>query len=401
MNFSSNLQPSSSIAHITTANEYQKQVSTFTTCLVNKESQQINNDHHSVDFKLDFSDVKQDPPKQYIQKMIDFQTQNLSQQFPRNFWGDINRFRDDTFPFLSAITNNVPIPLKQDMDNVFAALQQRRSCPENLKAATGKKREVIEPSNRIEVTAETRLKKEQSRWNRMQEISQSQNLSQSTILIHCTIFHGEDSKLNNKRAREIIFTNRHTLKDVSAFIPCIRTTIQDPSECKRTESVFFIENCIFMEDMDETDTLLDVIETLSRENTKIQAPIFVNRYRLDERTLGELEIRLGEQYLFLHEHGCFHTIIFNEMRVLHKNDEQKECMYPLVKYDMVKRVQSCNICPKSHQSHAKFVTYYDEHVDSTPFYYCSHCFTDFFEDKKTKKLALQSELRRGYGYFHE
>jgi hypothetical protein len=81
---------------------------------------------------------------------------------------------------------------------------------------------------------------------------------------------------------------------------------------------------------------------------------------------SDLSIRLGSHYLYQHQGDCCHTIIVNEVRLLHATDFPYREAYPIRIYWNKSRKKICRVC-ELHS--ATYITYDDKLAGENPCYF--------------------------------
>jgi snRNA-activating protein complex subunit 3 len=116
---------------------------------------------------------------------------------------------------------------------------------------------------------------------------------------------------------------------------------------------------------------------------------------MEDTILFDLQLRVGEKYLYCHQGNCKHYIIFNQVRFMNDNDEKNQNCYPLRIFQSKVRRRKCSIC-EIYSS--KWVTYHDKLSSENPTFYCDICYRQFHYSERGKLLYDDFEVFR---YFHE
>ncbi|GAB6018780.1 small nuclear RNA activating complex, polypeptide 3 [Chamberlinius hualienensis] len=153
------------------------------------------------------------------------------------------------------------------------------------------------------------------------------------------------------------------------------------------KSGFFFFNGVFYNDMrypqckDNSkvihDWLLDNPETqikFGRCSTQL----------MDEATFNELEIKLGNCYLYMHQGDCEHFIIFDDLRLISTSDSKNREDYPLCYSTKRERGLRCMVC---YAFPPKWVTKNHKRVHADPFLFCDTCFYSFNYDAQKQKIG--------------
>lgn len=55
----------------------------------------------------------------------------------------------------------------------------------------------------------------------------------------------------------------------------------------------------------------------------------------------DLDLRLGQPYVYQHQGNCEHLLIFTDLRLMNGTDEQSDKEYPIRIYDNVHQIKCC------------------------------------------------------------
>lgn len=106
--------------------------------------------------------------------------------------------------------------------------------------------------------------------------------------------------------------------------------------------------------------------------------------KMEETKFIDLEIQLGEPYLYQHQGHCEHVLVFSDLRLMGSRDRQNLMDYPLSQLLHLKSRARCMACL---QFVAKWVTTEDSRMCELPFFFCDNCFMAFNYDAKGNKIA--------------
>uniref|UniRef100_A0A1I7UMN3 snRNA-activating protein complex subunit 3 n=1 Tax=Caenorhabditis tropicalis TaxID=1561998 RepID=A0A1I7UMN3_9PELO len=87
----------------------------------------------------------------------------------------------------------------------------------------------------------------------------------------------------------------------------------------------------------------------------------------------DLQLRLGQPYVFQHSGNCEHLLIFHDLRLLHETDPRGIDNYPFVLFQKGNE-KKCDFCKKSH---VEFVVERHELLPNTYTYFCRSCFQEY------------------------
>ena len=121
-------------------------------------------------------------------------------------------------------------------------------------------------------------------------------------------------------------------------------------------------------------------------------------------TFGDLELRVGQPYLYRHQGNCEHIVQItdirypvceNNARFVHDGDTKDAAAYPIHVFQSKIRRRKCRLCDIYP---AKFVTYGDKLSPENPCFYCDRCFKPLHYGPDGKALYDDYDV---YQYFHE
>lgn len=108
--------------------------------------------------------------------------------------------------------------------------------------------------------------------------------------------------------------------------------------------------------------------------------------------LADLQVNLGQPYLFLHQGDCEHLLVFTDIRMYNPMTDSTFIKdYP--KFIATnKRLQiKCGLC---NLNTAKLLTHGDQRLPHEPFFFCEPCFQTFCYDDEGNKV----DTFRAYSY---
>ncbi|KAA6371625.1 MAG: putative snRNA transcription factor, partial [Streblomastix strix] len=103
----------------------------------------------------------------------------------------------------------------------------------------------------------------------------------------------------------------------------------------------------------------------------------LNSRKMEETTFIDLNIRIGQPYLYVHQGNCEHNIVFTEVRMVTESDVQAYSAYPRHIFQAKIRRRKCKICDIFP---ARYVTYNDRMATEDPFFFCEHCYRPLHYD---------------------
>ncbi|KAL5226281.1 hypothetical protein ABZP36_014546 [Zizania latifolia] len=93
--------------------------------------------------------------------------------------------------------------------------------------------------------------------------------------------------------------------------------------------------------------------------------------KMQNTRFSDLNFRLGAGYLYCHQGNCKHMIVIRDVRLIHPEDTQNQVEYPLMTFQMQKRLQKCSVCQIYH---ATKMTMDDKWAPNNPCYFCIKCY---------------------------
>eukprot|EP01080_Neovahlkampfia_damariscottae_P012307 gene12307-5981_t len=212
------------------------------------------------------------------------------------------------------------------------------------------------------------------------------------ILIHVSFYHSD----RNLKVQEYIILGSQKLTELRDCFYCLNDHMISGNEFP--SGYFFIENVFYndLRNKNAIDYSNDIIEwSKSNESFQKISPLPFYKKDMEETTLFDLQLRVGEKYLYCHQGNCKHYIIFNQVRFLNDQDDDNYNSYPLRIFQSKVRRRKCSICEIYS---AKWVTYTDKLSPENPSFYCDSCYRQFHYSEKGKLLYDDFEVFR---YFHE
>uniref|UniRef100_A0A0D9V9E0 snRNA-activating protein complex subunit n=1 Tax=Leersia perrieri TaxID=77586 RepID=A0A0D9V9E0_9ORYZ len=93
--------------------------------------------------------------------------------------------------------------------------------------------------------------------------------------------------------------------------------------------------------------------------------------KMEKTRFSDLNFRIGAGYLYCHQGNCKHMIVIRDVRLIHPEDTQNQAEYPLMTFQMQKRLQKCSVCQIFH---ARKMTVDDKWTLNNPCYFCEKCY---------------------------
>ena len=122
--------------------------------------------------------------------------------------------------------------------------------------------------------------------------------------------------------------------------------------------------------VDYSDEIIKFMDIHSDLLSRGQLPI-TKTGDMSETKFIDLELHLGLPYVFIHQGGCEHLIIVEQVRLFHPGDDPRVANYPRQIFRSGPRRLSCGICS---ERFARWLTFNDDDAPSSPCYFCFDCF---------------------------
>lgn len=147
-----------------------------------------------------------------------------------------------------------------------------------------------------------------------------------------------------------------------------------PSGC------FFIENTFYNDfraagSIDYSDPIIEWAKKKRLSDFK--------KADMSETRFIDLDIRLGQPYLYLHQGSCEHLFIFTDVRLLSPDDCFDRSCYPVVHNVLRTHRVRCRACDTYT---ATWMTSGSKRDPEDPCFYCDKCLNMFHYDKDGKKI---------------
>eukprot|EP01132_Coremiostelium_polycephalum_P004059 gene4059-5081_t len=216
----------------------------------------------------------------------------------------------------------------------------------------------------------------------------SQLVPLTEVILSVSIYHPN----KNLKTMEILVLGSQRLTELRDKIYCLSDTILDGHT--RKSGYFFINNTFYNDTRNENNILYskNIISWLKKNDRD------VSEYKesvMDVTTFDMLQISIGEKYVYCHQGNCEHIIVFEQLRLVNKNDQRLISKYPIIQFQMKLRRRKCKVCEIYP---AKFVTIGDKMVDETPYFFCEECYRAFHYTKEGVLLYSNYQV---FPYYHE
>lgn len=146
---------------------------------------------------------------------------------------------------------------------------------------------------------------------------------------------------------------------------------------------FYIEGCFYNDFRDSgSQDYSQVIRDWAKEPERGIGQM--QSVAMEDTSFLDLNIRLGQPYIYLHQGDCEHLIVFSDIRILSHQDPQDIRDYPLVTHKHLKNQTKCRVC----QMHAsRWMAYDSEHSPENPSFFCEQCFRALHYDEHGNKIG--------------
>ncbi|KAK1392293.1 snRNA transcription factor [Heracleum sosnowskyi] len=201
-----------------------------------------------------------------------------------------------------------------------------------------------------------------------------------------------------QKTQEFLVLGRQSLSELRDKIYCLTDKLMETAGQRDTSGYFLVED-VFYNDLrdasaiDYSKPILDWLEDSKKEahekweyilsgklqpkqkalmdnKNKENLPQF-KACEMHEKQFCDLNFRLGAEYLYCHQGDCQHTIVIRDMRLIHPEDIQDRCAYPVVTFQFKPRIRKCSVCQIFR---AKLVTVDDKWAGENPCYFCDICY---------------------------
>jgi snRNA-activating protein complex subunit 3 len=219
-----------------------------------------------------------------------------------------------------------------------------------------------------------------------------QEIPSNEVLLMVALYHSD----RNMKTQEHCVLASQKLTDLRDALYCLSDHLGSHENLK--SAYFFIENTFYndMRGPGNINYSEKVIEWADENELYRQTgawPLYSKK--MEDVTFYDLNLRVGEKYLFCHHGNCKHYIIFSEVRLLNDQDEKNANCYPMMTYQSKIRRRKCHICDICS---AKWVVWKDKYTCDDPTFYCDQCYRQFHYDENGKLLYDDFEV---FNYHHE
>jgi len=134
--------------------------------------------------------------------------------------------------------------------------------------------------------------------------------------------------------------------------------------------LFYINNNIYVES--QPDKITKEHTAAMKKWANDNGYIFGNVLSLDTK-LMDLEVRIGEPYVYQHSGRCEHLFVFNEIRFAQPNNSLGFSSYPRIISISKEKLKNCIFCNKS----VSEIAMVSEEAPLNMDYMCEACFISF------------------------
>uniref|UniRef100_A0A5S6QKB9 snRNA-activating protein complex subunit 3 n=1 Tax=Trichuris muris TaxID=70415 RepID=A0A5S6QKB9_TRIMR len=146
---------------------------------------------------------------------------------------------------------------------------------------------------------------------------------------------------------------------------------------------FFYFNGVFYNDFRKEgsiDLSIPILEWAERRSRSV-GPF--TTAKMEETTFKELNIRLGQPYVYVHQGNCEHLLVFSDIHFAHKSDPQDISWYPV---DFTKRAKTIYHCEACQDNYARWIVHAKERLPQPTMLFCEPCFKLFCLDENDERL---------------
>ncbi|KAK2954198.1 putative snRNA-activating protein complex subunit 3 [Blattamonas nauphoetae] len=198
------------------------------------------------------------------------------------------------------------------------------------------------------------------------------------------------------KQQEFHVLGSQVLTDLRDRLYCLADYLYDTSPIR--PAFFLIENTFYNDSrsgqtQDYSEPIMRWLEQDDR-NLRPGLGAFATR-PMEQTTFLDLNIKIGQPYLYVHQGNCEHTIVFSEARIISPDDVQDANLYPRHIFQAKIRRRKCKICDIFP---ARCVTYSDRMATDDPYFYCDHCYRPLHYTSDNRLLFTDFET---FPYYHE
>ncbi|CAL1530071.1 unnamed protein product [Lymnaea stagnalis] len=161
----------------------------------------------------------------------------------------------------------------------------------------------------------------------------------------------------------------------------------DPKLLQKAGDIFK-SSCLFIENTFYNDTRLPDNKDYSKPIIKWAEEHLpgevMSTANMQDTTFCHLKIRLGQNYLFLHQGNCEHAVVFTDLRLFSADDNQDRRAYPLLSITRTHQRAVCQSCCKLS---AKWVVRESPLIPTDPTFLCRICFKTLMYTKDGRKIS--------------
>ncbi|KFD58368.1 hypothetical protein M514_00594, partial [Trichuris suis] len=162
-----------------------------------------------------------------------------------------------------------------------------------------------------------------------------------------------------------------------------------------TGSLFYF-NGVFYNDLREKKSTDLSVPILKWAEGRLGSVGPFSTARMEETTFDDLNIRLGQPYVYIHQGNCEHLVVISNIHFAHEEDPQDVSWYPIDFTRRAKTIVHCDICQ---DSYAKWIVFAKDHLPQPTMFFCKSCFDLFCTDengKSTFELVLVPLIDSNY-----
>ncbi|CAH1796287.1 unnamed protein product [Owenia fusiformis] len=158
----------------------------------------------------------------------------------------------------------------------------------------------------------------------------------------------------------------------------------EPTAQEVFPSGFFYIEGVFYNDMrkDDAKDYSKTIMDWAKDPSRGIGP-FTSK-KMEATTFYDLDLKIGQPYVYCHQGDCEHLIVFSDLRLVHPTDCQDVRMYPLTMTFTRKYRTQCRACTTST---AKWVVKESPLAPDDPCFFCDTCFRALHYDRNNKKVV--------------
>ncbi|TVU36097.1 hypothetical protein EJB05_18013 [Eragrostis curvula] len=288
--------------------------------------------------------------------------------------------------YLTKAVKMAEIKAKQDEDKRAARLHSFSGNSANSKGS--KSSEKIEMAKTLNYVS--------APWKKKASISEEHRPVAHPEVILCVEVY--EKRYASVKSQEFLVLGSQFLTDLRDNIYCLTDKLMNRAGQHDHSGYFLIEDTFYNDtrhysSSDYSKPILDWLQNSSEEASEkwdaITSGVLKKRQKdllrglnisnvpefksekMQRIRFSDLQFRLGAGYLYCHQGNCKHMIVIRDMRLIHPDDTHNQADYPLMTFQLQRRLQKCSVCQIFP---ATKMTVDDKWALNNPCYFCIKCY---------------------------